>query len=113
MQPNFWDADYNLGAALLGKGQVDEAIFIRQGGQDAETIRMSGLANALVQKRRIDDAIVHYQSVAAIRPDYIFARYGLAHALLRVGSWMLHRVFRFRQKLIQPNAGLPRSWPSL
>ena len=27
MQPDFWDADYNLGTALLGKGQVDEAIF--------------------------------------------------------------------------------------
>ena len=27
MQPDSWDAEYNLGTALVAKGQVDEAIL--------------------------------------------------------------------------------------
>jgi tetratricopeptide (TPR) repeat protein len=44
------------------------------------------LANALLQKGRIDDAIVHYQKAVAIRPDYFLARYGLGHAFLEKGE---------------------------
>ena len=93
MQPNFWDADYNLGTALLGKGQVDEAIFycdkaVRMQPNDPDA--QVAFANALLQKKRIDDAIVHYQNAVAIRPDYFLARYGLRHGFcLRKGSSML------------------------
>ena len=38
------------------------------------------------QKRRIDDAIAHYQKAVAIRPDHFLARYGLGHALLEKGN---------------------------
>jgi len=89
MQPNFWDADYNLGSALLRKGQVDEAIFycekaivMEPNDPDAQV----ALANALFQKKRIDDAIVHYQKAVTLRPDYFLARYGLGHALLEKGE---------------------------
>src|SRR5207237_10911197 len=80
VQPNFWDADYNLGTALLGKGQVDEAIFycekaVRMQSNDPDA--QVAFANALLQKKRIDDAIVHYQTAVAIRPDYFLTRYGL------------------------------------
>src|SRR5256885_7473087 len=44
------------------------------------------LANALFQKKRIDDAIVHYQKAVTLRPDYFLARYGLGNALLEKGE---------------------------
>jgi len=89
MQPNFWDADYNLGSALLGKGEVDEAILYCEKAvakEPNDPDAQVALANALLQKKRIDDAIVHYQKAAAMRPDYFLARYGLGHALLEKGQ---------------------------
>jgi tetratricopeptide (TPR) repeat protein len=44
------------------------------------------LGNALLEKKRIDEAIVHYQKAMAIRPDYFLARYGLGRALLEKGE---------------------------
>jgi Flp pilus assembly protein TadD len=44
------------------------------------------LANALLQKGRIDDAIVHYQNALTVRPDYFLARYGLGHAFVEKGE---------------------------
>ena len=106
MQPNFWDADYNLGTALLGKGQVDDAIFycdkaVRMQPNDPDA--QVALANALVQKRRIDDAIIHYQKAVAIRPDYFLARYGLSHALLEKGKLDAAIEHSRAALLIQPN----------
>ncbi len=106
MQPNFWDADYNLGTALLGKGQVDEAIFycdkaVRMQPNDPDA--QVAFANALLQKKRIDDAIVHYQTAVAIRPDYFLARYGLGHALLEKGQLDAAIEHSRAALLIQPN----------
>jgi tetratricopeptide (TPR) repeat protein len=106
MQPDFWDADYNLGTALLGKGQVDEAIFhcekaVRMQPNDPDA--QVAFANALLQKRRIDDAIVHYQKAVAIRPDYFLARYGLGHALLEKGNLDAAIEHSRAALLIQPN----------
>ena len=106
MQPNFWDADYNLGTALLGKGQVDEAIFycdkaVRMQPNDPDA--HVAFANALLQKKRIDDAIVHYQKAVAIRPDYFLARYGLGHALLEKGKLDAAIEHSRAALLIQPN----------
>jgi len=61
------------------------------------------LANALLQKRRIDDAVVHYQKAVAIRPDYFLARYGLGHALLEKGSFDAAIEHSRAALLIQPN----------
>jgi len=89
MQPDSWDAEYNLGTALLGKGEVDEAILhceravkMRPIDPDAQV----SLGNALVQKGRIDEAIAHYQKAMTTRPDHFLARYGLGHALLEKGE---------------------------
>jgi tetratricopeptide (TPR) repeat protein len=106
MQPNFWDADYNLGSALLGKGRVDEAIFycdkaVRMQPNDPDA--QVALANALLQKKRIDDAIVHYQKAVAIRPDYFLARSGLGHALLEKGKLDEAVEHSRAALLIQPN----------
>jgi protein O-mannosyl-transferase len=61
------------------------------------------LANALLQKRRIDDAIVHYQKAVAIRPDYFLGRYGLGHALLEKGRLEAALEHSRAALLIQPN----------
>jgi protein O-mannosyl-transferase len=106
MQPDFWDADYNLGTALLGKGQVDEAIFycdkaVRMQPNDPDA--HVAFANALLQKKRTDDAIAHYQKAVAIRPDYFLARYGLGHALLEKGKLDAAIEHSRAALLIQPN----------
>jgi tetratricopeptide (TPR) repeat protein len=62
------------------------------------------LANALVQKQRIDDAIVHYQKAVALRPDYFLARYGLGHALLEKGALDAAIEHSRAALLIQPNS---------
>jgi tetratricopeptide (TPR) repeat protein len=89
MEPDFWDAEYNLGIALLSKGQVDEAIAhcsnaVRIAPNDPDAL--VALGNALLQKGRIDDAIVYYQKALSIRPDYFLARHGLGHAFLEKGE---------------------------
>jgi Flp pilus assembly protein TadD len=44
------------------------------------------LGDALLQKKRIEEAIVHYQKAMAVRPDYFLAHYGLARAFLEKGE---------------------------
>jgi Flp pilus assembly protein TadD len=44
------------------------------------------LGNALIQKGRIDEAIVHYQKAITAHPDHFLARYSLGHALLEKGE---------------------------
>ncbi len=89
MQPNSWDAEYNLGTALLGRGDVDEAVLhceravaMRPTDPDAQV----SLGDALLGQKRIDAAISHYQQALATRPDYFLARYGLGRALLNKGD---------------------------
>jgi Flp pilus assembly protein TadD len=89
MQSDFWDAEYNLGIALLSKGQVDEAIAhcsnaVRIAPNDPDAL--VALGNALLEKERIDDAIVYYQKALSIRPDYFLAHHSLGHAFLEKGE---------------------------
>src|SRR6266571_4961876 len=87
--PGCWMAHNNLGSALLGKGEVDEAILYCEKAvakEPNDPDAQVALANALLQKKRIDDAIVHYQKAVAMRSDYFLARYGLGHALLEKGQ---------------------------
>jgi tetratricopeptide (TPR) repeat protein len=44
------------------------------------------LGDALLQKKRVEEAIVHYHKAMALRPDYFLARYGLARAFLEKGE---------------------------
>ena len=44
------------------------------------------LGNALLQKQRVDEAIVHYQKALAVRPDYFLAHHALSHAFLERGE---------------------------
>ncbi|MGA2786151.1 MAG: tetratricopeptide repeat protein [Verrucomicrobiota bacterium] len=82
-------AHNNLGAALLQKGNVDEAVAhfekalqIRPGFAQAH----NNLANILVQKDMLDEAIAHYQKALQIHPDYAEVHNNLGNALLQKGS---------------------------
>jgi tetratricopeptide (TPR) repeat protein len=82
-------AHYNLGNALLQKGQVDEAILHYQEALDIRPTYQSAhynLGNALLQKGQVDDAIVHYLDALEIRPDDVEARINLGTALLQKGA---------------------------
>jgi Flp pilus assembly protein TadD len=89
MQPDSWDAEYNLGTALVAKGEVDEAIVHCERAvamQPNDPDGQVSLGDALLQKKRIDEAIVHYHKATALRPDYFLAHYGLARAFLEKGE---------------------------
>jgi tetratricopeptide (TPR) repeat protein len=45
----------------------------------------NNLGDALFQKGRVDEAIVHFQTALQIRPDYVLACYNLGNALLQKG----------------------------
>jgi tetratricopeptide (TPR) repeat protein len=82
-------AHNNLGAALLGKGQIDEAIR-----QYQEAIRLNpgyaeahnNLGAALLGKGQTDEAIRQYQEALRLKPDYANAHSNLGIALARKGQ---------------------------
>jgi Tfp pilus assembly protein PilF len=57
MRPDSWDAEYNLGTALLGQGKVDEAIFhcdraVQPNDPDAQvSLGNAGVAAGYVSQR--------------------------------------------------------------
>jgi len=63
---------YNLGTALLQKGDVDEAIAQYQQALQIKpdfAEAHSNLGNALFQKGKVDEAIAHCQRALQIKPD--------------------------------------------
>jgi protein O-mannosyl-transferase len=82
-------AHNNLGATLVQKGKVDEAII---NFQKALKIKPdyadthNNLGTALLQKGNVDEAIVHYQKALEIKPDFMLACYNLGNCLIQKGS---------------------------
>ena len=82
-------AHYDLGAALVQKGQIDEAI-----NQYRESLRLKpdftdahyNLAITLGKKGQIDEAISQYQESLRLKPDFTDAHYNLGNALGRKGQ---------------------------
>ena len=78
----------NLGAVLIGKGKVDEAITCFQKAlqiepENAEAHDNLGLA--LLQKGQVDPAIIQFQKSLEINPDNAIAHGNLGSALLQNG----------------------------
>jgi tetratricopeptide (TPR) repeat protein len=87
--PKAWMAHNNLGALLLRKGRVDEAIDHFRKAVDLEVNDVgvqSNLGDALLQKGDLDEAIVHYSKALEIKPNYAEVHYNLGNVLLRKGQ---------------------------
>jgi Tfp pilus assembly protein PilF len=83
--PNAWMAHNNLGAILLQKGKLDEAIAQFRKVQEINPNSVDAQANlgdALLQRKQLDEAIAHYQRAIQIKPDDARAHYNLGNALL-------------------------------
>ena len=89
IKPNYAEASYNLGNALLQKGSVDEAIAQYQTALQIKPDFAGAHINlgiALFQKGSVDEAIAQYQTALQIKPDFAEARNNLGNALLQKGS---------------------------
>jgi tetratricopeptide (TPR) repeat protein len=88
IRPGFAKAQYNLGAALREKGQVDEAIVHLQIAVDLQPNYVdahNSLARALGQKREWDGAMEHLERSLVIDPDQAEAHNNLANVLWQKG----------------------------
>jgi protein O-mannosyl-transferase len=86
--PNCWMAHNNVGLALTGRGQFDEAynhylkaVQIKPDYAEAQY----NLGNALGRQRKVDEAIEHYLKAVQIKPDYAAAHNNLGNALAGQG----------------------------
>jgi tetratricopeptide (TPR) repeat protein len=106
INPNFPDAQNNLGLALFQKGQVDEAIARYQKAVEINphyTEAYSNLGLALFDKGQLDEAITQYQKALEITPKYVAARYNLGLALFQKGQ-LDEAITHFQKALdIQPD----------
>jgi len=87
--PACWAAHNNLGAVLIGKRQLDEAIAqLRQALaiQPDYSEAFDNLGNALLQIGETDEAITQYQHALASKPNNAVAHYNLGNALLQKGQ---------------------------
>ena len=82
--PDCWMAHNNLGLALAGRGQVDEAIAHYQKALKIKpdyAEAHNNLGQALADRGEVDEAIAHYQKALEIKPDYVAAHNNLGLAL--------------------------------
>ena len=99
-------AHYNLGVALAGRGQVDEAIAHYRKALEikpnfAEAHDNLGLA--LAGRGQVDEAIAHYRKALEIKPDRAEAHYNLGDALAGRGQ-VDEAIAHFRKALeIKPD----------
>ena len=87
--PACWPAYNNLGAALIGKKQLNDAIVQLQRAlaiQPDYPEALDNLGIALLQKEQTDEAIAQFQHALAIQPDNAVAHYNLGIALLQKGQ---------------------------
>ncbi|MFZ0503733.1 MAG: tetratricopeptide repeat protein [Chthoniobacterales bacterium] len=87
--PTAWMAHNNLGALLLKKGQLDEAIDHFSKAIEIkpdEASAYANLGNALLNKGELGEAIYQYQKAVELKPGQAGVHYNLANALLARGE---------------------------
>jgi tetratricopeptide (TPR) repeat protein len=88
--PNCWMAHNNLGVALAGRRQIDEAIAHFKRVLEIKpdhTEAHNNLGNVLASSGRFDEAIAHYQKALEIKPDYTEAHNNLGLTLASCGRF--------------------------
>jgi serine/threonine-protein kinase len=89
LRPDSPGAQFNLGVALVRKGQVDEAIACYQKaiGLDAKyAAAHNNLGNALSKKGQVDEAIACYRQAIQLYPKLAVAHTNLGAALHQKGQ---------------------------
>ena len=102
--PDNYMGHYDLGNALLQKGNVDDAIahFQRALQIKADSAEVCyDLGNALLQKGNVDEAITQYQKALQINPDFAGAHNNLGNVLLKMGN--VDEALAHFQKALQIN----------
>ena len=87
--PTAWMAHNNLGALLLKKGQLDDAIDHFSKAIEIkpdEASAYANLGNALLNKGELGEAIYQYQKAVELKPGEAGVHYNLANALLARGE---------------------------
>ncbi|MGA2788618.1 MAG: tetratricopeptide repeat protein, partial [Verrucomicrobiota bacterium] len=80
INPDYSDANYNLGTVFLKQGRMDEAMALFQ-----KTIQLkpdfadahNNLANILAKKGQIAEAVAQYRKAIDLKPDYAEPHYNL------------------------------------
>ena len=84
-----WFAHTNLGNALIGRGQVEEAIAHYRKALEINpdyALAHNNLGLTLASHGRFDEALVHYRKALEIRPDFAEAHNDLGLALADHGQ---------------------------
>ncbi len=84
--PDCWMAYNNLGMALAGRGQMDEAIAHYQKALEIKpdyAMAYNNLGAALTGQRRFAEAVAHLRKALEIKPDYAAAHNNLGAALAK------------------------------
>lgn len=112
--PNDYAANYNVGALLLSRGQLSEAVphfekAIAQRPHSATAL--NSLGAALLQLGRKEDALRRLQQAVQADPNYLDARYNLASALAFNGQFaqsaqQFERVLKLRPNDAETEARL-------
>jgi protein O-mannosyl-transferase len=110
--PNCWMAHNNLGRAMAGRGQTNEAIDHYRKALEIKPDFVeahNNLGTALAESGQVGEAIVHYRSALHFKPDDAEVHFNLGNALAGLGQFD-EAIVHFRTALeIKPNIALGRN----
>jgi tetratricopeptide (TPR) repeat protein len=110
VNPEFGDAQNNLGGALMQKGRLDEAIAHFQKAVEVNPEfgdAQNNLGGALMEKEMLDEAIPHFQKAAEVNPQSADIQSNLGIALLQKGR--VDEAWAHFQKALEVAPGQARS----
>ncbi len=88
LEPASHTAHNNLGVALAGRGEIEEAVARYRealGLKPAYPEAQNNLGGLLARQGKFEEAVIHYSEALRLKPDYRNACYGLALALEKSG----------------------------
>ena len=117
IRPDFAEAHYDLGVALMHLGRAQEAM-----AQWEQALRIKpdfaeahcNLGNALERTGKIEGAVAHYEQAVRIKPDFVEAQFQVGVDLIRLAG--VERRWAFQTGPARSNPIMPRrtatwGWP--